>query len=864
MSATRPARWLERLAERILAADPHGDSTLGDLAEGYAQRRRQRGRLRSDAWYLRHALSIAMHGTGELDTTRSGPFEWVRQEIGVALRTLRRRPGFTLGVCGVLMAAFGAALAAFAVTVGTYEASHWWADEDRTVLIWPERVFSRGQLDVLRAEGRAFDAVGGMLRRPVILSVADRSTSTGGVMLSPELFAALRQQPRLGRGLELDDARPGAEPVVVIGHGLWQRSFGGDPSIVGEVVEVSGVRRRVVGVMPARAEQPGPGTEVWTPLILDPRDPDFWPARELELAGLLAPGVTTVVARDDVRRVMAGLARRFPFFFRPDFGSDATVFRSSDRAWGAVATPLLLLLAGTALLLLVAAIDVGNLVVARALERKNELKVRVALGASRWQVVRQILAESGTQAVIAAAGGWLIGAALARQVPALFPLGTPVVAAAPTSVSVVFFIGTMTLLSWLLVGGIPALHFLASTRADVTVRSRARVGAAGGLVIAQAALATALLITAALLLRSVRSLERLQLGFDPSGVIALPVAPPPTPLSPAQLQSLQHRIEARVSGTPNVEAAGWISAVPLLDVALEAPVNREDEPMEVGAAPTATQFVVDAGALAALRVEMVAGRAFTDADAAGSPPVIIINEALARTLWQDRDPVGRRIAVDPHAWDRWITVIGVVRDLRYGDLARPVQPAFYLPRQQTYTASMRMLVRSAAGSTAIGPEIRAAIADVSPDLPVGDGRALTTVTRDAQGPARVMTSLLSVLALLATALGAVGLHASLAGWVARRRTEIGTRLALGAMPRELSGRVLATGLGLTGFGVLIGSAAAALASRSIRSLLFGISPLDPVAFVAPAVLLLVVGVLAAAIPAVRAAAVAPAQALRDG
>lgn len=787
----------------------------------------------------------------------------ITHDLRAALRAAARRPAFTLGVGSVLVTAVAATAAAFSVTTGTRDAARWWADESRTVQVWPDFHFSRGQLDWLREHTGSFQAVGGIMRRPAVVALGDRATTTVEAALSPELFQALRAAPLLGRGLTPQDAAPGGEPIVVLGHGLWSTAFGADAGVLGSVVEVSGVRRRVVGVMPPGAEQPGPGTELWTPLVLDPAHPDFWPARELEVAAVTLPGVSLAEAQRDVRAALAAHARRFPFFYRPDFGADATVVRSSERVWGSVATPLLLLLGGTALLLLVGAIDVGNLVLARSLGREGELRIRAAVGATRRQIVQQILVEAGVVAGAAGAAGWALGAALAGRIPELFPHGTPVEAAPPLGGPVVLFVLATTVLSWSLMGGIPTAHFLAITRRSLGARPK-RGGAPRGLVVAQAALSTVLLVTAALLLRTVRSFEGIPLGFEPAGVAVVPVSPAAAPLAPIELDRLRDDVVERLTAAPGVPAAGWISAVPLLDAMVTAPVNAEDDPREVAAAPTATSFVVDAGALAALGAKVVAGRGFAPEDHASAPRVALVNETLARTLWPDRQPVGRRIAVDPHDWTRWITVVGVVEDLRFRDLALPVQPAFFLPRSQAFAPAMTVVARSPAGPAATASAVRQVLAERAPDVPAGEGRDMAGIVRDAYGTARVLTALLVGLAALATLLGALGLYGTLTAWVARRRLELGTRLALGASPRRLFADVLAGGVLLTAGGVAIGVLGAALSANAIRSLLYGVSTLDPLAFTVPGALLLVAGAVAAAIPAIRAGAVPPAEALRSG
>lgn len=866
MSRRRPPGHLERALERALRAHPHADAILGDLAEGWRHRRGSSGTLAADLWYGRQALSLLVHGIGRTAGSASpghgGALVGLGHDLRAALRGVQRRPGFALGVTGVLTMAVAGVVAAFSVATGTREAARWWAEEERAVLIWPEYRFSRGQLTTLREGSAAFEVIGGILRQPAVIAADDRSVSTSGAVLSPELFAGFRARPMLGRGLQPEDAAPGAEPVVVLGHGLWMRAWGSDPGVIGSVIEVNGLRRRVVGVMAPGAQQPGPGTELWLPLVLDARDPDFWPARELEVAGFMQPGTSVSIARDDVRRVLGELARRFPFFFRSDFGSDATVFASAERTWRPVATPLLLLLGGTALLLLVAAIDVGNLVLARTIERRTELRVRAAVGATRGQIARQILMEAALQAGPAALAGWALGGVLAARLPALFPHGTLVVAGSPTAPPLLLFIAAVALAAWALAAGVPLVHFLASTRRSVSPTG-VRGSAPRSLVVAQAALATVLLVTSALLLRTIDRLNDVPLGFDPEEVVAIAVAPPSASRTGVALGGLRDAVAERVGGGPAVRIAGWISTIPLVDVPLTAPVNLEEAPGQVARAPTAARIITDRGALEALGVRVLSGRGFEVTDAAGADPVALVSRSLSELLWPDgRDPVGRRIAVDPHDWSNWITVVGVVEDVRYEDLVLPAPPAFYLPRSQAWAPGMSLLARGAASPASVAALARSALAELAPEVPAGPGRSLEGAVREAQGVARILSTLLTTLALLATLLGAVGLYGALAGWVAHRRVEIGTRLALGAEPGRLSMGVLGTGVALTAGGVLVGFIGAASAARAIRGLLYGISPLDVVAFGAPAVVLLVVGGLASALPALRAAKVPPAQALR--
>jgi len=861
----RPPRPLERLLERLLRNDRNGDTVLGDLAQGHRLSEQRSGRPAAHLWYARQVLSLVLHRLAEGRTVDGrAPAtlgERVAHELAAATRGMARRPGFTAAVSGVLALAIAASTAAFSVTVGTFEAARGWREAERTVVVWPEEGQSLGQLGVLQEESQVFEALGAWVAQPAVMALPEGGETTSAVLLSPSLFDALAAAPVLGRGLTEEDGRVGAEPVMVMGQGLWTRAFGADPATVGRVVEVNGVARRVVGVMPRGAEHPVAGAELWVPLAMDPFDPDFWPRRDYTAAGVVQRGVSLEAARQDLVRVFGILAARFPFFYRPDWGQDATVVLAGERSWRGVATPLLLLLAGTALLLLVAAIDVGNLVLARALERDSELKVRAAVGASRGQVVQQIWIEALLRAALAGGLGWLGGRALAGLVPRLFPEGTLVVTAGASAPQVLGFVAGVTVLAWTLMAAIPTLHFLGSTRRGLGRGERAR--APGALVVAQAGLAMVLLVTAGLLLRTVWSLSTVELGFRPASVTAVPVSPRGEEFGPGRMALLRDQLSERLARAAGVEAAGWISAVPLLDPVATTPVNLEERPGEVAVAPRVLQVVADEGALAALGIEVVQGRAFTPLDRTDTEPVVLVSRAMAAALWPGDDPLGRRVAVDPHAWDRFLTVVGVVEDVRWAGLTVQPGSVFYLsPRQQPATA-MTLVARAPTGGGAVAQAVRAGLAELAPAVPAGGAREMDAVVRDAQGAARVLMGLLGALAAAATLLGALGLYGVLAGWVAGRRPEIGVRLALGASPGRLALGVLRTGAALTAVGVVVGSVGGAYAGRAVGSLLYGVSTLDPLAFGLPAVVLVATALLAAAVPAVRAAAVDPARALAE-
>ncbi len=865
MSGHRPPRWLERILERTLPSGLAGQGPLGDLAEGF-ERRALTSPLRARLWYASQTISIVTYRilTGEgIPSTNSS----ILMDVRWTLRSILRNPGFSLGVVAALGLGLGANAAVFSVVDGTFQNTSWWQDVNSTVAVRPGKQFSRGELQMYTDYQKVYTALGGYSETAFALGLPDgESVSVNGVMISPALFRELAVQPVLGRAFVDDDAIVGLEPVVVLGDALWQRSFGADPAIVGSRVDLYGVPVTVVGIQGPGAMAPGGRAEVWVPLVSDPRDEDYWLSRDVNVVGVLRGSADLDDALTDIVGHGTNLESIFPNFYESGFGERfGAVARADESQRKLISTPLLLLLGGTALLLLVTALNVGNLLLGRAIERRRELAVRTALGAGRGRIVRQLLVEGIVWTGLGLAIGMVAASFAGTWIADLFVDEAVVASSRMTSPAVLGFSAAVALLSWLVLSGVPIAHYLRSQRHGLTLTHSSGHGAQRMLVTAQAALATLLLVSATLLVATVANLRKVPLGFETDNILTVELSPPEDRVADLdRARGLYDGLVTRVEGLPGVTAAGLTAYLPLREQAPSLPINLEAAPVRPVNSVKAPKHWVDPGFFAAMGVRPTAGRVLNSDDRADSPSAVVVNESLAKLLWPDPDqsPVGQRIAIDPHAWDTWVPVVGVIPDLRSGDMVGPAGPAMYVALAEGPTPKVTLVIRTISGSDAIVPMVRKAVSEVDPLVPIRSIMWMDSVAKASYSTAWVMMGLLIVLAVLATGLGAVGIYAVLAHHVALSKREIGVRMALGAKPSALIGSIVRSGMILAGVGILLGSVGAALSTRALDSLLFGVSALAPWAFVGPALLLLSAAGLAALIPAVRAGRLPPAEVLR--
>lgn len=861
-----PPRWLERTAERFLPAGLSGQGTLGDLAEEF-RKRAATSALRARLWYAGQVVSIVAYvvlsGSGE-DSRGAG--SGVLADVRWAFRLMLKHPGFALGVIAVLGLGLGANVAVYSVVDGTFRNTSWWSAPDRTLRVWPDRRWSFGMMELYRENGRAYRSLGGWTEAAyAVRTPRDGSESVSGVAITPELFRELAVQPVVGRALEDDDALLGVEPVVVLGEALWRRAFGADPGVLGSTVDIAGTQTRVVGIQPVASRAPGGRAELWLPLVVDPREDDYFRLVNLELVGVLADGVTFDDARDEVSAFDDDLARIFPSFFLTDWDDGLVrVARADASQRRFVSTPLLLLLGATALLLLVTALNVGNLLLGRAIERREELAVRVAIGAGRGRIVRQLLVEAAVLTVLAVGVALWAGALGGPWIAGLFVGEAVVVSSVVWTPSVIGFGVAGAAGAWTILAGVPVLHYLRAQRAGVALAPRSGMAVQRSLVAVQAALATLLLVSATLLVATVGNLRAVPLGFDPASLLSVELSPPEDRVAdPATARGLYDALVQRVAAVPGVESVGLTASLPLRDRAPGAPLNPEEAPVTQAEAQGAPMFRVDPGFFDVLGLEAVEGRLLGSEDRNGYIDAVVINQTLADLMWPGASPVGKRVAIDPHMWRTYVPIVGVVPDIRSADITGPAGPAMYVALAEGPARDVTLLVRTAGRNPAIIPALRRAVSEADPVVPVRSVTWMDDVVRRAYSISWVVMGLLVVLAALATGLGALGIYAALTQHVAATRREIGVRMALGADPGALVGGVVRSALWIAGAGVVVGVVAAALSARVLESMLFGVSTLAPWAYLAPAAALCAAAVLAAWVPAARAGRLPPAEVLRE-
>jgi predicted permease len=864
MSGYQPPRLLERILAWALPAGLSAQGSIGDLAEEFEQRALE-SPTRARLWYLSQTLSIVSYRVFSRRDRRDRQRHFdPLTDLRWALRSILRRPAFALGVVAVLGLGLGANVAVFSVVDGTLQNTSWWAEPDRSVAVWPGNLFSMGQLEMYGREQTAYRSLGGYVEAAFALETADgESESVNGVLMTPELFRELAVQPQFGRAFTDDDALVGVERVVVVSERLWQRSLGGDPEVIGTRVVVGGAPATVVGVQAAGGHAPGGRTDVWFPLQMDPRDDDYWKALSHTMVGVLADGATLDDAGADLKTFTGSLTEMFPMFFQGDWDAAAHVTRADQAQRRLVTTPLLLLLSGTALLMLVTALNVGNLLLGRAIDRRPELAVRASLGASRSRIVGQLLMEGLVLTAVALALGVASASIGGAWIAKLFVATDVVSSSAVLSPNVAAFAFGVAGVAWIVLNGVPIAHYLRTRNAGLRVTPNSGKGMQRSLVVLQAAMATLLLVAAALLVTTVDNLRAVPLGFDPRGLTTIELSPPQDRIASAPVaREFYRRLTDEVAAVPGVRAVGLTGWLPLRTQAPMTPINLEEAPVDPREAVKAPKHHVDAGFFEALGVTPLEGRLLGDTERDGAPTAVVINATLAAMLWPGESPLGKRIAIDPHAWDDWAPVVGVVPDIRSGPITGPVGPALYVSLNESPARDVTLVVSSAGGAQLV-PRLRQALAGVDALVPVRTVMDMNDVVRAAYSTAWVMMGLLVVLAVLASALGAIGIYGVLAHQVALNRRDLAVRMALGAHPGMVVRSVVRAGVLLAAIGIGIGSLVAVVATRYLESLLYEVSRLSPSAFIGPALVLALAAAIAAWVPASRAGRLPPADVLRS-
>ena len=822
--------------------------------------------------------------------------EGLIQDLRHAARALARRPGLSSVAVATLALAIGANAAIFTAVHAVLLRPLPVADPDRLVWVWetsaqravPRISASAAAYAAYRDRSGCFTDLGASTDWLANLTGAGRPESVIAYRFSGNFFTILGVRARLGRTLGPEDSRPGHDRVVVLADSLWRRHFGADPGVIGRAVTLDGESYTVVGVMPPGFGHP-PRVELWAPLVLEGADATDARVRFIRMIGRLRPGVSVSRAREAVKGVAAGLAREDP---ETHGGWSATADPLASRYTGDVRPALLVLWGAVGFVLLIAAANVGSLLLARAADRAREVAIRASLGAGRGRLVRQLLVESVVLSTLGGGGGLVLAFWGVDLLTGLFPttianVAIPPLDAVHVDTPVLAFTLGLSLATGIAFGLAPAWQ-AARAALGPSLREGGRGSTEGrrqrrfraGLVVGEVALALVLTTGAALMVRSFAHLRAGDLGFDPSDVMtARLILPDPSADAsgrtdygygpPEKKRALYDHVLARLRELPGVEAAGATTFLPLSGWSGVRAFEVEGRPAPSPAdRPQAQIEMVDEGYFRAMRMPIARGRGIDARDVASSPRVVVVNQALARRIFGDEDPIGHRIdmrlrqqgpgAVAPD----WREVVGVVGDVRQQGLAVAPEPELYAAYRQEPLPVIGLVVRARAGQTVRAEAIEQAVWSFDKDQPVLAVMPFSRLAADSITLRRASTLLLGAFAVVAVFLAALGLYGVMAHAVARRTHEIGIRMAVGARAADVLSMVVRDGLGLAAAGAGLGLVASLALTRVLGSLLYGVSATDPVSFGAVAAILLVVAAVASYIPGRRAARVDPVIALR--
>ncbi|HET9373244.1 MAG TPA: ABC transporter permease [Vicinamibacterales bacterium] len=887
----RPPRWARALAERAVARADR-DFLISDLDDAYASRR-HRGQS-ALVWYLAQAAHAAWtrrrSATASLPPSPTGASmpSTLMTDVLSSLRSFRKQPGAIAVVVLSLALGIGAASAMFTVVRSVLLAPLPYGQPDGLVMIWSRWVgfektwvSSQEVLDY-RARTRVLEDVAAWSTGRVTLTGAGDATRIGAGAVTANTFNVLRVAPLIGRTFSEEEANaqtsPTAPALVVLSYGLWQRQFGGEVSAVGRRLEMNGAPATVIGVMPPGfrlptdfGEDAAEPTELWQPLSITAANANRG-NHGLFGAARLRAGATPAQAADDLARVTAELTDEGMYSEVSKF--TALAIPLADDVFGSVRPALLILFGAVGFLLLIACANAAALLLARAESRQREFATRTALGANRWRLVRQQLIEGGLLAITAGALGLGLAFLARRALDAFGPAAIPRAGDVSVDFVVLAFMVGASALAAVLCTLPPAFRAFrvnlvdglkdGNTNASI---GRSRLRLRNAMVVSQIALAVLLLAGAGLMARSLWALQRIDLGFTPANVLTARIALPNMPYdTPGKINDFFDRTLTRVRALPGVEHAGLIRALPLGTVIGDWGLVVEGYAPPPGENAKGDWQVATPGALEALGERIVAGRAFTAADSANSQLVALVNEAFVRQYLNGRDPLTGRFRQGSS--QEWISIVGVVADVKHNGITGQVKAKFYRPYAQYHRGGNTqrggtLVIRTAGQPLAIAASVKAAVRELDDDIPVVGIRTMDDIVATSITAPRLTSSVLIAFAAVALTLAAIGIYGLLAYLVAERSKEIGIRMAIGARSGSIVSLVVRHGVALALGGIIAGVAASFFATRFIESQLHDVSALDPATFAIVPVILLLVALAASLAPAWRATRVDPLRTLRE-
>ena len=811
--------------------------------------------------------------------------EWsvtvLRQDLKYALRSLASRPLFS-GVCvAVLALGIGANAAMFSVLDGVLLEPLPYREPDRLVQLWEtnplmnwtnETVAPANLLD-WRERNQSFSDIAYYLGRDGKGAHINDATLTGGaepervraMTVSGNFFEVLGADPALGRVLRAADARAGETPVIVLSDAFWRRRFAADPSIVGKRVDINGVSTEIAGVMPRRFYVPGAAADYWEPHRMpEAQQRRMRRAHWFRTVGRLKPGVTLDAARADLTRIAADLERQYPDT-NTKMGAGLGPFH--DWFVGDVKQGMLLLMGAVGVVLMITCSNVSSLLLARATGRRREMAIRVALGAGRIRLIRQLLTESLVLSSVAAAFGLALAHLTLALVRGFGPPGIPRLEYVSIDGSVLAVILGLACATAVLFGFAPAWQTAGGTGTADALKAGTRTSTGEGaalrraLIVFEVALSVVLLASAGLLMRSLIRLQHVDPGIDRDHTLSFRITLPERYDTDPEMAAFFSQALERIRALPGVEAAGATVRLALEGHSWTGDLYIETRPDVRGR--ELRHKSVTPGYFAAAGLRLIRGRDFDANDTASSQPVIIVNQSLARRYFGDDNPVGSRIAfARPSPNSTWLTVVGVVADEKQDSLDADVEPEAYAPHAQDTPNEMAVLVRAAIPPAALLPQIRRAVGSVDGAIALYDIRTLDQVIAVTLAEERFSTMMLAGFALTALLLAAVGLYGIVAFNVTERTREIGVRIALGASRLDVLRMVVWDGIRVVLTGVAFGLLGALTVSRILATFLYQTPSTDPLVLGSVATLLILAGLMATYLPACRAARVDPGSALR--
>ncbi|HVT99694.1 MAG TPA: ABC transporter permease, partial [Acidobacteriaceae bacterium] len=818
----------------------------------------------------------------------------LRFDLRFALRVFRRNPAFSVAAVLSVAIGVGATVAVFSVVNALLLKPLPYQDPDRLVILWntspglniTQDWFSTAQYFDIKNGHHGLEQVALAIGGNENLTGTGDPERVGTIHVTANLLAMLGVQPHLGRLLQPWEDDPGHAATAVLSYGMWTRRFNADPRVLGKSITLNGKNYEVVGVLPRSFTLPrevlptlggAEQSDILIPLVLGPGSATMRDHEDYNIIGKLRPGVSIAQARAEMDTITATLRRDHPDLYPPNGGLTFAIVPLLEQVVGDTRRPLMILLGAAGFVLLIACANLANLWLSRALARRQEIALRTALGANRARVVRQLITECALLGVIGGALGTLFAASAVAVFRSLRPVNVPRVQDIAIDGRVLAFSLLLSLLAGLLFGIVPALR---SSRVDLVSalkggsRTASETGSLWGrggklrklLLVSEVALAVVLLVGAGLLTRSFAALLVVNPGFNADRVLTLGLT-----MTGRQYTDRQHVVATyrqlwdRLDHIPGVTASGGITSLPLSEMYAWGPITVEGQPLPPGENfINADQRIVAGQYFTAMQIPLLRGRLFTENDNAATPRVVIIDDSMAAQFWPHQDPLGKRIRLGSLTSNAPVlTVVGVVGRIKQYTLDSDSRIALYIPHLQYPTRDLNIVVRSAGAPSSIAGAVTRAVHDLDPNLPVYAVRSMQQRVADSLARRRFAMGLLAFFAVVSLTLAALGTFAVIATLVNQGLPEIGIRIALGATRLHILNMIMIRAMLLAACGVASGLVTAAILSRFMRSLLFGVLPHDPATYLVVSAVLVGVSLVATGIPAGRAARTDPMTSLRS-